>query len=181
MATSPLAQRLYDKTKMDLRDFRDEAVQWHMTNVDAHNVYSGTLMDIFSQNGRHHLESKVAEYFEWTEKEALAVSPSALRQESVEQCVGAIVTYGRQVRNTAMELHARWQGFPGLMEIGQWDSVNERFIVDRGAKLSSAMGLGSGARWTERLNHFYKDNPWFFHTLSVAAFVISVAAFVRSG
>jgi hypothetical protein len=181
MVTSPLAQRLYDKTKVDLRDFRAEAVQWHMAKVDAANVYSGTLMDVFSQNGRQHLERKVAEYFEWTEKEALAVSPSALRQESVEQCVGAIVTYRRQVRATAMELNGRWQGFSGMVEIGQWDSVNETFIIDRGAKLLSALGLGSDARWTERLNHFYKDNSWFFHTLSVAAFVISVAAFVRSG
>lgn len=181
MTTSPLAQRLYDKTKVDLRDFRAEAVQWHMANVDTGNAYSGTLMDVFSQNGRLHLEGKVAEYFEWLEKEALAVSPSALRQESVEQCVGAIVTYGQQVRTTAMESNGRWQGFSGMMEIGQWDSVNEKFIVDRGAKLSRALGLGSGARWTERFNHLYKDNPWFFHTLSVVAFVISIAAFIRSG
>ncbi|MEP7350875.1 MAG: hypothetical protein ABI668_13135 [Sphingorhabdus sp.] len=81
----------------------------------------------------------------------------------------------------AMELNGRWQGFSGMVEIGQWDSITERFIVDRGAKLSSALGLGSGARWTERLNHLYKDNPWFFHTLSVVAFVISVAAVIRSG
>jgi len=81
----------------------------------------------------------------------------------------------------AMELNARWQRLPRMMEIEQWDGVNERFIVDRGAKLSSALGLGSGARWTDRLNHLCKDNPWFFHTLSVVAFVISVAAFIRSG
>jgi hypothetical protein len=41
----------------------------------------------------------------------------------------------------AMELTARWQRLPRMMEIEQWDGVNEKFIVDRGAKLSSALGL----------------------------------------
>ncbi|MEP7350874.1 MAG: hypothetical protein ABI668_13130 [Sphingorhabdus sp.] len=98
MATSPLAQRLYDKTQMNLRDFRDEVVQWHTAKVNAHNVYSGSLIDVFSQKCRHHVDAKVAEYFEWIEKESLAVSPAAFRQESVKQCVGAIVTYRQQVR-----------------------------------------------------------------------------------
>lgn len=181
MAMSPLAQRLYDKTRMDLRDFRDEVVQWHLANVEAHNFYSGTLMDVFGQKCRHHLEGKVAEYFEWIEKEAPAVSPASLRYESLEQCVGTIVTYRQQVRTMAMELNGRWQGLAGMVDLGQLDGVNDKFIVDRGEKLSSALGLGSGARWTERLNHLYKDNPWFFHTLSVVAFIISIAAFVRSG
>ena len=58
-----------------------------------------------------------------------------------------------------MELNARWQRLPRMMEIEQWDGVNEKFIVDRGAELSTALGLGSGARWTDRLNHLCKDNP----------------------
>jgi hypothetical protein len=43
MAMSPLAQRLYDKSKLDLRDFREEVVQWQMANV----IYPGTLIGVF--------------------------------------------------------------------------------------------------------------------------------------
>jgi hypothetical protein len=159
-----------------------------MTQINEQNVYSGSLIDIFWQKCRLHLENKVAEYFDWIEKGLPTVSPASFRRESIEQCVGAVVTYGRQVRTMAVELNARWQGSSEKLDLGQWDSVNERFIIDRGAKLTRAMGMGPKALLTEKLNHLVKDNPWFFSLLSIVSLLISLTsitialiAFLRSG
>jgi hypothetical protein len=180
MAMSPLAQRLQDKTKTDLRSFREENVNWFSNNVSEHSMYGGSLIDIFWQNEQLHLEQKIAEYFEWIEREAQTVSPASLRLDSVNQCVGAVVSYGRQVRMIASDLNARRQGLNEALDMGNWHDVNDTYIVHRGARLSIAMGLGSEAQWSERLNHLSKDNPWFFNMLSVLAIAISIAAFFRS-
>jgi len=43
MAMLTVAQRLYDNSKLDLRGFREEVVQWQMAIV----MYPGTLIGVF--------------------------------------------------------------------------------------------------------------------------------------
>jgi hypothetical protein len=181
MAMTPLAQRLFDKTKADGREFRDEIVSWRMNDDNNGFTFSGSTADMFWQKHRQHLEQKTSEHFEWIERESALISPASLRLQSINQCVGALVTYNRQVRNTAMELNRRWEGLTEPIDRGHWNDVDEEFIVRRGERLTAALGLGSGASWPSRLNHVGKDHPWFFHLMTLAAFAMSVAAFIRSG
>ncbi len=181
MSMTPLAQRLFDKTKADGREFRDEIVSWRMNDGSNGFPYSGSTIDIFWQKHLQHLEHKISEHFEWIERESALISPTSLRRSSIEQCVGALVAYSRQVRNSAMELNRRWEGLSEPIDRGHWNDVDEKFIVRRGERLTMALGLGSGASWSSRLNHLGKDHPWFFNLLTLAAFALSVAAFIRSG
>jgi hypothetical protein len=146
MAMTPLAQRLHDKTKADLRSFREVNVNWFSNHVGEHCVYDGSIIDIFWQKQRLHLELKIAEYFEWIEREAQMVSHASLRLDSVTQCIGAVVSYGRQVRKTALDLNARWQSLNEPIDLGNWHDVDDAYIMRRGARLTKAMGLGSEAR-----------------------------------
>jgi hypothetical protein len=180
MAMTPLAQRLFDKTKADGRQFRDEIVSRRMNDDNNGFIFSGSTADMFWQKHREHLEQKISEHFEWIERESASISPAFLRLQSINQCVGAVVTYTRQVRNTAIELNCAWEGLSKPLDRGHWDGVDKEFIVRRGERLIAALGLGSGASWSSRLNHIGKDHPWFFHLLTIAAFAISVAAFIHS-
>ena len=188
MPMLPMAQRMHDKTKSDLQIFREEIVLWYSSRVDENNVYSGSLVDIFWDRHRLHLEQRIADYFEWIEREAQSVSPASLRFESVNQSVGAVVSYSRQIRNMAMDLNARWQKLPEAVDLGQWHDTDDQYITNRGAKLAGAMGLGSQALWTEKLNHLSKDNPWFFSSLlgiisiviSLTSLLIALIVFFRS-
>jgi hypothetical protein len=59
MAMSPLAQRLFDKTKADGREFRNEIVNWKMNDENNGFTFSGSATDIFWQKHRQHLEQKI--------------------------------------------------------------------------------------------------------------------------
>lgn len=177
---NPLAQRLYDKTKVDLRQHRNNIDHWHFERVNEYNLYEGSLIEIFWDKQRIHLELKIAEYFEWIEREAQSISPTSLRLESIEQSIGVVTTYSAQVQDMAIRLNARWQKLAEPVDHGRWDDVDSSAIAKRGYRLASAMGLGASANWTAKLNNLAKDHPWFFHMLSIAAFILAVAAFVRT-
>ena len=180
MATTPLAQRLYDKVRADESSFRNEVAVWHQRQIESGFAYGGSAVDVFWQVSRNHLRTQVAAYFEWIEKEARDVYPSALRRESIEQCVGAVVNYGRVIRRIAVEKHRIMARLTDGDDLGRWDGVDDHSIADRGAKLTAALGLGKGARISERLNHLVNDHPWFFSLLSICSFVMSVLALWRS-
>lgn len=176
MATTPLAQRLYDKTNTDLSEFRAELAEWSLRRVGEGMAYSGSIVDAFWQHCRIHLDQKVAEYFEWIEKESRDLSPSSLRRDSADQCVGAVISYSRQVRRTAAEQNRILQHLETGVDNGRWDGVDEEFIRTRGTRLLDALGVGPGTKWTERLNHLVKDHLWFFSVVSILAFLISLAS-----
>lgn len=179
MALSPLAQRLYDKTKSDLREHRSALEQWHFSRVNEYNLYEGSLVDIFWDKQRIHLEQKIAEYFEWIERESQSISPASMRYQSIEQSVGAVISYSSQVQSMAIKLNSRWQKLVEPIDRGQWDEVDQSAIAKRGARLVQALGLGPDASWTAKFNNLGKDHPWFFQMLSVAAFILALAAFIR--
>jgi hypothetical protein len=158
MGTRPLTQRLYDKTKLDISEFDNQLAAWDIKQRKIGLAFGGSTAATFWQQSQTHLQSKIAEYFEWIEKESSVVNPSSganltfesrlpnphaqmsnsksstrinkllvvleiptfartsaasgckcrnrttsLRRESIDQCVGAVVTYSRRVRKRTIE------------------------------------------------------------------------------
>lgn len=174
MATTPLAQRLYDKTKADFSTFRGELTEWSVKQISSGLTYGGTIVDMLWQNCRTHLERKVAEYFEWIEKESRDINPSSLKRDSIDQCVGAVIGYSRQVRQTAVEKNRVLQHLGKGVDLGRWEEVDDAAIAARGKKLLGALGIGPTAKWSARLNHLVNDHAWFFGP-GIISFLISIA------
>jgi hypothetical protein len=180
MGTRPLAQRLYDKSKSDLTEFRTEMGEWITIQASNGFEFSGSAVDIFWQRSQTHLQGKVAEYFEWIEKESSAISPSDLKRESIDQCVGAVVTHSRQVRRTTVEMNRRLQKLTTDVDHGSWLDTNDNSIRERGKKLLSALGLGPSERLSTKLNHFVNDQEWLPLLISIVGIIISIFGFAIS-
>ena len=180
----PLAQRLYDKSKSDLTAFRSEMGEWVVKQTSNGFEFSGTAVDIFWQRSQQHLQGKVAEYFEWIEKESSTIVPSELKRESIDQCIGAVVTHSRQVRQMTVAMNRRLQKISGDVDHGVWSNTDDNSILERGTKLLSALGLGSSERLTTKLNNFVNDQKWLpilisIISVGIAVAALSVAVFIR--
>ena len=136
--------------------------------------YSGSASDLFLQECRTRLRVKIGDYFVWIEQEARLVTPSAFRQESVEQCIGAIVSIGRKYREITVSANARMMKIPVDNDGGSWIDLDDQAIRLRGARLIAAMGLGSDTKLTTRLNLRVADHQWFFSMLSILALAIAL-------
>ena len=153
--------------------------EWTAKQAENGFTFSGTAVDLFWQRNAKYLEEKVAEYFEWIEKESAGISPSQLRQESIEQCVGAVVTFGRVVRDATIKKNQILQKLDTEVDHGHWSELNDHSISERGTKLLLAIGLGPSATASAKLNHFVNDQKWLPLLLSIISLVISLAAFMR--
>jgi hypothetical protein len=179
MVTRPLTQRLYDKSKADLRDFRNDMADWHVNQAASGFAFSGTAVDLFWQQSQKYLELKIAEYFEWIEKESAGIMPACLRQEAIEQCVGAVASFGRSVRDMTIKKNKIFQKLKEEADHGLWLGVDDNSIRDRGTRLISALGLGSSAPISAKLNHFVSGQKWLPLMLSIIALFVSLANCIR--
>jgi hypothetical protein len=176
MVMSPMAARLYDKQKMDVSEFRNWVSEYAGKNSLNGFDWSGSTIDYFFQGARNRLQERVAEYFEWIEREAKQVEPSSKRREAIEQCVGATITLSRSIQSCANSFNSRMLKLDSEVDHGNWIDLDDEAIQLRGQRLLEGLGLNSRANITVRLNHIVKDHPWFFSLLSVLSFVLAVLA-----
>jgi hypothetical protein len=182
MTTLPLTQRLYDITRTDLSEFRSSLADWHINQTQSGFAYGGTAIDLFWQMSRKHLESKIAQYFEWIEKESASISPSALRRQAIQQCGGAVVSYFKQVQNITINKHRTMARLSTAVDFGNWCNVDDQLIVRRINLLLEGYGLQWTASLFWRLNHFVSDHKWLplvSMFLSIASVVIAIAAYLK--
>ncbi len=177
MATTHLAQKLYDKTKLDAGVWRADLRSWVAKSAEYGFRYRGSSETALWEMARQHLRHKIPDYCDWIDKEARRVSPSKLRVDSVEQCTGAVISYSRQIRAMTMEMHARLAKLERPVDLGHWEDVDEKAILARGNFLLRSLGLDVRRSIPSRLNHVVADNPWFFAALSVISILISMASF----
>jgi len=179
MTTTHLAQKLYDKSRLDADAWRKDLGNWVAISAESDLSYGGSAQDHLWALARDHLKQTIPAYFDCVDEEARHVSPSRLRAESVEQCVGAIVSHARQVRSMAADMHKRLAHLDRAVDLGRWDGFDDKSIVARGDALLRSLGLGTRRSVPSRLNHLVSDHPWFFvAAMSLISLLIGLASFV---
>lgn len=179
MSTMPLAQRLYDKNRADISTFRADLGSWSLDQGSRGFEYSGSATDAFWNKCQNHLREKIAEYFEWIENEVAKIPLSKNRRTSIEQCVGAVATYGRQVREIAANQHRRLAKLDNNVDLGNWSGLDDKYVMSRGERLLQALGLDQGSSITSKLNNLVSDHKWLPIILSVLSMIIAIAAYLK--